>query len=82
MNNNPLINLMLEKSQESFLLAIEVYNKPTIKFRVEGFCFLFAMLGRCYLKLSSSFIHSITANDLGFTTLGDEYLWLDFHQQD
>ena len=38
-NNNSLISLMLEKSQESFLLAIEVYNKPTIKFRVEGFCF-------------------------------------------
>lgn len=29
---------MIEKSQQSFLLAIELYNKPTIKINVEGFC--------------------------------------------
>lgn len=34
-----LIKKMLEKSQEAFLLAIEVYNKPTIKYRLEGFAF-------------------------------------------
>ncbi|MFR3482119.1 MAG: DUF3644 domain-containing protein [Clostridia bacterium] len=28
---------LLEKSKEAFLLAIELYNKPTIKYRVEGF---------------------------------------------
>lgn len=53
MNNNSLIDLMLEKSQESFLLAIEVYNKPTIKYRVEGFCFFICnaweMLFKAYL---------------------------------
>ena len=43
--DNKLINFMIEKSQESFLMAIEVYNKPTIKFRVEGFSFLSAMHG-------------------------------------
>lgn len=28
---------LLEKSQEAFAMAIEIYNKPTIKYRVEGF---------------------------------------------
>lgn len=28
---------LLNKSQEAFILAIELYNKPTIKYRVEGF---------------------------------------------
>ena len=28
---------LLEKSKEAFLLAIEVYNKPSIKYRLEGF---------------------------------------------
>ena len=30
-------NQLIEKSQEAFCLAIELYNKPTIKYRVEGF---------------------------------------------
>lgn len=30
-------NRLLEKSQEAFIMAIELYNKPTIKYRVEGF---------------------------------------------
>ena len=45
-----LINLMLDKSQESFLLAIEIYNKPTIKFRVEGFCFFVCNAWEMLLK--------------------------------
>ena len=28
---------LVDKSIEVFLLAIEIYNKPTIKYRVEGF---------------------------------------------
>lgn len=34
---DPLVEKLLEKSRESFLMAIEVYNKPTIRYRVEGF---------------------------------------------
>lgn len=30
---------LLEKSQEAFVVAVELYNKPTIKYRVEGFAF-------------------------------------------
>lgn len=36
---------LLEKSQEAFVVAVELYNKPTIKYRVEGFAFLCATHG-------------------------------------
>ena len=39
MEENELISQMLDKSKEAFLLAIEIYNKPTIKYRLEGFAF-------------------------------------------
>lgn len=35
-DKSKLINFMLEKSQEAFLLSIELYNKPTIKSRLES----------------------------------------------
>ena len=31
------VNRLIDKSIESFLMAIEVYNKPTIHYRIEGF---------------------------------------------
>lgn len=30
---------ILNKAIEAFILGIEIYNKPTIKYRVEGFSF-------------------------------------------
>ena len=30
---------LISKAKEAFLLAIEVYNKPSIRYRVEGFSF-------------------------------------------
>ncbi|MCL2574683.1 MAG: hypothetical protein FWE34_09065 [Defluviitaleaceae bacterium] len=30
---------LLEKSEEAYLMALEIINKPTIKYRTEGFCF-------------------------------------------
>lgn len=45
-----IIDLMAEKSQESFLMALEVYNKPTIKFKVEGFCFFICNAWELLLK--------------------------------
>ena len=45
-----LINKMLEKSQEAFLLAIEIYNKPTIKYRLEGFAFFVCNAWKLLLK--------------------------------
>ena len=30
---------LLDKSIEAFILGLEIYNKPTIRYRVEGFSF-------------------------------------------
>jgi len=38
-NKEKEINRLVEKSVEAFILGLEVYNKPTIKYRVEGFSF-------------------------------------------
>ena len=48
--NNELIENMLEKSEEAFLMAIEVYNKPTIKYRLEGFAFFICNAWELLLK--------------------------------
>mgnify|MGYP004509932033 FL=1 len=45
-----LIEKMFEKSQEAFLLAIEIYNKPTIKYRLEGFAFFICNAWELLLK--------------------------------
>lgn len=48
---NKYIETLLNKSEEAYLMAIEIINKPTINYRTEGFCFfLFVMLGNYYLK--------------------------------
>lgn len=41
---------LVEKSQEAFVMAIEVYNKPTIKYRVEGFSFFICNAWELMLK--------------------------------
>lgn len=48
-----LINLkenLIEKSIEAFVLSLEVYNKPTIKYRVEGFSFFIVNAWELMLK--------------------------------
>lgn len=41
---------LLEKSQEAFIMGIEIYNKPTIKYRVEGFSFFICNAWELMLK--------------------------------
>ena len=41
---------MIEKSKEAFVMAIEIYNKPTIKYRVEGFSFFICNAWELMLK--------------------------------
>lgn len=41
---------MLDKAKEAFILAIEIYNKPTIKYRVESFSFLICNAWELMLK--------------------------------
>ena len=50
MRKNELTNNMLNKSKEAFALAIEIYNKPTIKYRVEGFSFFICNAWELMLK--------------------------------
>src|SRR5690625_1049924 len=41
---------LLDKSIEAFILGIEIYNKPTIKYRVEGFSFFICNAWELMLK--------------------------------
>lgn len=50
MENNGLINNLLEKSQEAFLVSIELFNKPTINYRAEGFTYFICNAWELLLK--------------------------------
>ena len=41
---------LLNKSKECFVMAIEIYNKPTIHYRVEGFSFFICNAWELMLK--------------------------------
>lgn len=41
---------LIEKSKEAFVMAIEIYNKPTIRYRVEGFSFFICNAWELMLK--------------------------------
>lgn len=60
------INSLLEKSQEAFILAIELYNRPTIKYHVEGcsffLCNAWELLLKAYL-IKTNGIESIYYRD-------------------
>ena len=45
-----IADLLLEKSKEAFILAVEIYNKPTIRYRVEGFAFFICNAWELMLK--------------------------------
>ena len=50
MEENKLSSLLLEKSKEAFIMSVEIYNKPTIKYRVEGFSFFICNAWELMLK--------------------------------
>lgn len=50
MDDNALVTRLLEKSKEAFLMAIEIYNKPSIRYRVEGFSFFICNAWELMLK--------------------------------
>lgn len=49
-NTTDFVSKLLSKSQEAFLLAIEIYNKPSIRYRVEGFSFFICNAWELMLK--------------------------------
>ena len=44
------IDALLNKSEEAYLIAIEIINKPTINYRTEGFCFFICNAWELLLK--------------------------------
>jgi len=50
MKKKDIVLNLNEKSVEAFLLAIEIYNKPTIKYRIEGFTFFICNAWELLLK--------------------------------
>jgi hypothetical protein len=73
--NEKLLLVMLEKSQEAFILAIEIYNKPTIKNKVEGFTFFICnaweLLLKAYMVKNDIPIHYKKKNVTRTITLTD-----------
>ena len=47
---NELTDKLITKSKEAFVLSIEIYNKPTIQYRIEGFSFLVCNAWELMLK--------------------------------
>ena len=45
-----LADKLIEKSIEAFILGLEIYNKPTIKYRIEGFSFFIVNAWELMLK--------------------------------
>lgn len=45
-----LVKRLTDKSVEAFIMGIEIYNKPTIKYRVEGFSFFICNSWELMLK--------------------------------
>jgi len=41
---------LLEKAEEAYLMSLEIINKPTIKYRTEGFCFFICNAWELVLK--------------------------------
>ena len=41
---------LINKSTEAFILGLEIYNKPTIKYRAEGFAFFICNAWELMLK--------------------------------
>ena len=41
---------LVEKSIEAFIMGLEIYNKPTIRYRIEGFSFFIVNAWELMLK--------------------------------
>ena len=50
MEEEQIIKTMIDKSIEAFLLGIEIFNKPTIQYRLEGFTFFLTNAWELLLK--------------------------------
>ena len=72
-----LTEKLLDKSKEAFTMAIEIYNKPTIKYRIEGFSFFICNAWELMLKaymIKAKGENSIYYKDNPERTLSNKYL--------
>lgn len=71
---NNYINALLNKSEEAYLMSIEIINKPTINYRTEGFCFFICnaweLLLKAYLINKAKDINTINYKDDSNRTIG------------
>ena len=71
---NKYINALLNKSEEAYLMSIEIINKPTINYRTEGFCFFICnaweLLLKAYLINKAKDINVINYKDDLNRTIG------------
>lgn len=71
---NNYINALLNKSEEAYLMSIEIINKPTINYRTEGFCFFICnaweLLLKAYLINRAKDINVINYKDDFNRTIG------------
>ena len=49
---NKYIKALLNKSEEAYLMSIEIINKPLLIIELKDFVSLYVMLGNYYLKLT------------------------------
>ena len=68
------INALLSKSEEAYLMAIEIINKPTINYRTEGFCFFICnaweLLLKAFIINKAKDINAINYKDDSNRTIG------------
>ena len=68
------IYALLNKSEEAYLMSIEIINKPTINYRTEGFCFFICnaweLLLKAYLINKAKDINVINYRDDSNRTIG------------
>ncbi len=50
MDATELTDRLVDKSFEAFILGLEIYNKPTLKYRIEGFAFFVCNAWELMLK--------------------------------
>ena len=71
---NKYIIALLNKSEEAYLMSIEIINKPTINYRTEGFCFFICnaweLLLKAYLINKAKDINIINYKDDSSRTIG------------
>lgn len=71
---NNYVNALLNKSEEAYLMSIEIINKPTINYRTEGFCFFICnaweLLLKAYLINKAKDINVINYKDDSSRTIG------------